>query len=62
MAHKNKKKVQSAKIILCIFVAVIILLIANIVYLGATGKHFISGNDIAEYASTHGGKDRKSVV
>lgn len=58
MAHKNKKKVQSAKIILCIFVAVIILLIANIVYLGATGKHFISGNDIAEYASTHGGKQK----
>ena len=41
---KNNNK--SARIILIVFALVIVLLVSNVVYLGATGKHFVSGNDI----------------
>ena len=40
---------KSAKIAYVVFALVIFSLVANIVYLGVTGKHLISGADIATY-------------
>lgn len=53
----KKNSNQSAKIIMSIFAFVIFLLTANVVYLGATGKHFISGKDLREYADSRGAKE-----
>ena len=41
---------KSAKIAYVVFALVIFSLVANIVYLGVTGKHLISGADIATFA------------
>lgn len=57
---KNNNK--SARIVFIIFALVIILIFSNIVYLGATGKHFVSGNDIEEYASSRGGGQKEDVL
>lgn len=53
---------KSAKVILKIFALVVILLVSNVVYTGATGKHFISGNDIATYAKERGGGQKESLL
>ena len=45
---------KSAKIAYVIFALVIFSLVANIVYLGLTGKHLISDNDIAAFAQSRG--------
>lgn len=58
----KKNNNQSAKIILIVFALVIVLLISNVIYLGATGKHFVSGNDIEEYASSRGGGQKEQVL
>ncbi len=57
---KNNNK--SARIILVIFALVIVLLVSNVVYLGATGKHFVSGNDIKEYADSRGGGQKEQIL
>ncbi len=57
---KNSNK--SAKVIFKIFALVVILLVSNVIYIGATGKHFISGNDIAAYANERGGGQKESVL
>lgn len=49
-------RLNSAKITGVVFALVIFLLVANILYLGITGKNFISGKDIREYASNRGKK------
>lgn len=58
----RKNSNQSAKIIFIIFALVIVLLVSNVVYLGATGKHFISGNDIEEYANSRGGGQKEETL
>lgn len=50
----KKNNNQSARIIYCIIIAVIVCMVLNVIYLGATGKHFISGNDIENYAESRG--------
>ena len=57
---KNSNK--SAKVVFMIFALVIILLFSNVVYIGATGKHFISGNDIAGYADSRGGGQKETTL
>jgi len=59
---RKKNNNQSAKIIFGFFALVIILLFANVVYLGATGKHFISGNDIKGYAEERGGGQKVETL
>lgn len=51
------KKYKNAKIAYVVFALIIFCLVANIVYVGATGKHFISGNDIASYAKSRAVKE-----
>lgn len=58
MATKRRNGNQSAKIVLICFALVIVLLISNVIYLGATGKHFISGNNIKEYAENNVGSQK----
>ena len=41
---------KGAKIAYVVFALVIFSLVVNIVYLGITGKHLISGSDIKTYA------------
>ena len=53
MAMKKNNN-QSAKIVYCIIMVVIVCMVCNVIYLGATGKHFVSGNDIEEYAESRG--------
>lgn len=53
------KRFKSAKITACFFALLVFLLVLNIVYLGATGKHFISGENISDFAERRG---KKSVV
>ena len=43
---KQKNNNQSAKIVLCVFAFIIILMVLNVIYLGATGKHLVSGANI----------------
>lgn len=59
---KKKDANKSAKIIFQIFSLVILLLVANIVYLSMTGKHFVSGEDISEYSNTHGGSQKVGIL
>ncbi|RHM60606.1 MULTISPECIES: penicillin-binding protein [Coprobacillaceae] len=47
---------KSAKIISVIFALIICLLISNILYLGITGKHFVSGEDIETFAKNRSKK------
>ncbi len=42
------KKSKSAKITAVVFAILIFALVVNIVFLGATGKHLISGENIAD--------------
>lgn len=58
----KKNNNQSAKVVMTIFALVIVLMISNVIYLGATGKHFISGEDIAQYANERGGGQRESTL
>lgn len=51
---------KSAKITYVVFAFIIFSLVANIIYTGITGKHLISGNDIAAYAKNRSVK--KDVV
>ena len=44
------KKYTSAKVTGIIFAVIIFSLVVNILYLGATGKHLISGENIASFA------------
>ena len=44
------KKSKSAKVTAVVFAIIIFTLVVNIVFLGATGKHLISGENIAEFA------------
>lgn len=50
------KKKKGAKVTYVIFAFIIFALICNVVYIGVTGKHFISGNDIAAFAKKRGTK------
>lgn len=50
----KKNNNNSAKIVYCIIVVVIVCMVLNVIYLGATGKHFVSGNDIRGYAESRG--------
>ncbi|MFR7592524.1 MAG: penicillin-binding protein [Longibaculum sp.] len=59
---KRKNNNQSARTILLIFAIIIVLLIVNVIYLGATGKHFVSGNDIKEYANQRGGGQKVETL
>ena len=53
MAMKKNNN-QSAKYVYIFVMVVIVCMVCNVIYLGATGKHFISGNDIEEYAESRG--------
>lgn len=46
-----KKNVNNVRIILTFFVLLSGILVFNIVYIAATGKHLISGEDVAYYAN-----------
>lgn len=59
---KKKNKNQSAKIVFKFFALVVILLFSNVIYLGATGKHFISGNNIRKYAEERGGGQKVQTL
>lgn len=54
----KKNSNQSAKIVLCIIALVVVALVFNVVFLGVTGKHLVSGNDIKDYAKNRGGGQR----
>lgn len=58
----KKSSNQSAKVIMCIFAFVIFLLVVNVVYLGATGKHLISGKNMKEYSISRGGGAKEEVL
>lgn len=62
MATKRENGNQSAKIIMSIFAFFVFLLIFNVMYLGVTGKHLISGNDIKDYAERRGGNQRVDTL
>ncbi|MFQ9072013.1 MAG: hypothetical protein ACLR43_04180 [Faecalibacillus faecis] len=51
------KKSKSAKITAVVFAIIIFALVINIVFLGATGKHLISGENIAEFARNRSKKE-----
>lgn len=53
------KTYKSAKITAAIFALIILSLVINIVYLGVTGTHLISGENIAEFAKN---RSKKQVV
>lgn len=53
------KKYKSAKITSIIFAFIILSLVINIVYLGVTGNHLISGEDIADFAKD---RSKKEIV
>ena len=53
------KKYKSAKITGIIFAVLIFSLVVNILYLGATGKHLISEENIASFAKN---RSKKEVV
>ena len=53
------KKYKSAKVTGIIFAVLIFSLVVNILYLGATGKHLISGENIASFAKN---RSKKEVV
>ena len=53
------KKYTSAKVTGIIFAVIIFSLVVNILYLGATGKHLISGENIASFAKN---RSKKEVV
>lgn len=50
------KKYTSAKVTGIIFAVIIFSLVVNILYLGATGKHLISGENIASFAKNRSKK------
>lgn len=52
---QKKNSNKSAKIVFSIFALVIIAILFNVIYLGVTGVHLISGDDIAGYADSRGG-------
>ncbi len=58
----KKNQNQSAKIVMTIFALVISLMFGNVIYLGVTGKHFISGNNIREYADERGGGQKVKTL
>ena len=58
---KQKNNNQSAKIVLCVFAFIIILMVLNVIYLGATGKHLVSGANIKEYAENRGGQQINNI-
>lgn len=45
---------------MCIFAFVILLLVGNVLYLGVTGKHLISGKNMREYSESRG--EKKEVL
>lgn len=51
------KQYKSAKITMVVFAFIIICLVLNIVYLGFTGHHLISGEDIATFAKDRSKKE-----
>ena len=59
---KQKNNNQSAKIVLCVFAFIIILMVLNVIYLGATGKHLVSGANIKEYAENRGGQQKEETL
>ena len=59
---KQKNNNQSAKIVLCVFAFIIILMVLNVIYLGATGKHLVSGDNIKEYAENRGGQQKEETL
>lgn len=59
---KRKDSNKSARIIFYIFAFIILLMILNVAYLGVTGKHFISGEDIRAFAKSHGGEQKVTTL
>ncbi|WP_050636457.1 penicillin-binding protein [Candidatus Stoquefichus sp. SB1] len=62
MAVKKKNNNQSAKIVVCIMMVIVVSLVLNVVYLGVTGKHLVSGNDIRNYADERGGRQKVETL
>ena len=58
----KKNSNSSAKIVLAFFAFVIIAILFNVIYLGATGVHLISGDNIADYADSRGGGRKVSTL
>jgi Cell division protein FtsI/penicillin-binding protein 2 len=58
----KKNNNQSAKIVMCIFALVIALMISNVIYIGMTGKHFLSGDNIGEYADSRGSSQKVDTL
>lgn len=56
-----KKNVNNVRIILAFFVLLSGILVFNIVYIAATGKHLISGEDIAYYANAMRSETVKTI-
>ena len=55
----NNEEIQKCKGNGIIFAVLIFSLVVNILYLGATGKHLISGENIASFAKN---RSKKEVV
>ena len=64
MAKKVKKKNSnvSARIVMVIFAIVIACLFINVIYIGSTGKHLISQNDIKAYANSRGSSQKEETI
>ena len=53
---------KGAKIAYVVFALVIFSLVANIVYLGMTGKHLISDSDIKAFAKSRGMQQEEKYI
>lgn len=64
MAKKVKKKNSnlSARIVMVVFAIVIACLFINVIYIGSTGKHLISQNDIKAYANSRGSSQKEETI
>ncbi len=64
MANKKKdffKRISFLKIIQFIFMLLMGVLVLNIFYLASTGKHFISGKNIADYAKNNRSETTRTI-
>ncbi len=58
----KKDNNYGANLMLVIICVLVVCLVFNVVYLGLTGKHLISGNDISAYATQRGGSQKVQTL
>lgn len=58
----KKDENYGANLMMVVICVVVVCLVFNVVYLGLTGKHLISGNDIDAYATQRGGSQKVETL